>query len=329
MTKIAEIRRGLDATPVGDLDEVALPFVGDPLLEFQPVTASQIVTMVTQSSSKSCCLDPIPTRLLKQVIHVLAPPISQIVNLSLASGTVPISLKSAVVTPLLKKPGLCPDNLPNYRPISNLPFLAKLVERSVAAQTVAHFNDNELFVPVQSAYRSGHSTETALVRVFNDLLLSVDMNMGAAIVLLDLSAAFDTVDHNLLLSRLSSQFGISGSAINWFNSYLSDRSQVVSVNGVASTRTSVLTGVPQGSVLGPLLFTAYKAPVFDIARRHGICSHFYADDTQFYVKFPIDALHVGQMTVYCQLCGCLDETRNWMTKNRLKLNDDKADLLLV
>jgi hypothetical protein len=127
-----------------------------------------------------------------------------------------------------------------------------------------------LFVPVQSAYRSGHSTETALVRVFNDLLLSVDRDNCSALVLLDLSAAFDTVDHQMLLDRLFNQFGVSDGALDWFKSYLSDRSQSVFVNGVSSRSASVTTGVPQGYVLGPLLFTSYTPPVYHIACRYGV-----------------------------------------------------------
>ena len=154
-------------------------------------------------------------------------------------------------------------------------------------------------MPVQSAYRSGHSTETALVRVFNDLLLSVDRDNCSALVLLDLSAVFDTVDHQMLLDRLFNQFGVSDGALDWFKSHLSDRSQSVFVNGVSSRSASVKTGVPQGSVLGPLLFTSYTPPVYHIACRHGVCSHFYADDTEFSVEFPAD----GQSAAYSRLCG--------------------------
>ncbi len=128
-------------------------------------------SMINYSSSKPCCLNPILTFLLEQLIPVLASPISQIFNLSLSSSHMPTVLKSAKITSLLKKTGLDPDCLSNYRRISNLPpLISKLIERTVATQTVTHFTDNYLFMPVQSAYHSGHSIETALVRVFNDLL---------------------------------------------------------------------------------------------------------------------------------------------------------------
>ncbi len=170
-------------------------------------------------------MDPIPTFLLKQVIPVLASTISQIINFSLSSGHMPTVLTSTLITLLLKKTGLDPDCLSNYRPISHLPLISKLIERTVTTQTVTRFTDNDLFVPVQSAYRSGHSTETALVRVFNILLLSVDRDNCSALVLFDLSASFDTVDHQMLLDRLSNQFGVSDGALDWFKSYFSDQSQ--------------------------------------------------------------------------------------------------------
>jgi len=143
-------------------------------------------------------------------------------------------MKLALVTPLLKKPDLCADDFSNYRPVSNLSFLSKLIERVVVKQFVSHLNESGLFVPVQSAYRTHHSTETALLKVLNDLLLAVDEGDDAILALLDQSAAFDTIDHQILLHRLSALFGVSGVALSWFKSYLSGRLQCVSVSGVSS-----------------------------------------------------------------------------------------------
>lgn len=134
--------------------------------------------------------------------------------------------------PLLKNHSLDTELLNNYRLISLLSFLSKLLERVVAKQRVQHLESESLFVPVQSAYRSSHSTETTLLKVMNDLLLAVDKGDAAIIALLDQSAAFDTVEYVILLDRLSARFGISGIAHSWFSSYLCTRSQSVSVNGV-------------------------------------------------------------------------------------------------
>jgi hypothetical protein len=141
-------------------------------------------------------------------------------------------MKIAFITPLLKKPSLCPDDLSNYRPVSNLSFLSKLVERAAVKQLTAHLNSFDLFVPVQSGYRRYHSPETALLRVVNDLRMAVDAGDAALLSLLDQSAAFDTIDHSTLLNRLSVRYGVTGVALSWFSSYLSDRCQSVSLRGL-------------------------------------------------------------------------------------------------
>ena len=156
-------------------------------------------------------LDPLPTQLLKTNVDILSPVITRIVNLSLTTGKFPSSQKSAIITPLLKKASLDPESLKNYRPVSNLTFVSKLLERIVAKQLRDHLSQHQLYEKHQSAYRKRHSTETALTRVQNDILRAMDDSKATVLVLLDLSAAFDTVDHNFLLERLK-QCGISGTA---------------------------------------------------------------------------------------------------------------------
>ncbi len=152
----------------------------------------------------------------------------------------------------------------------NLPFLSKILEKVVQSQLCSFLEKNALCEDFQSGFRPYHSTETALFRVTNDLLLS-DRGCISLLVLLDLSTAFDTIDHNILLNRLENYAGIRGSALSWFKSYLSNRHQFVAVNEEVSYQSQVQYGVPQVSVLGPLLFTLYMLPLGDIIRKHGVC----------------------------------------------------------
>ena len=177
---------------------------------------------------------------------------------------------------------------------------------------------NGLFEDFQSGFRLNHSTETALVKVSNDLLLASDNGLVSLLVLLDLSAAFDTIDHNILLQRLEQTLGITGAALCWFKSYLSDRFQFVHVNDKASLQTKVNCGVPQGSVLGPILFTLYMLPLGNIIRKHNIHFHCYADDTQLYLSMRPD--EINQVV---QLQECLRDIKSWMTCNFLLLNSTK------
>ena len=212
--------------------------------------------------------------------------------------------------------------------MSNLSFLSKLIERIVAVQFVQHLTDNGLYEVFQSAYRHLHSTETALLRVHNNILQAVDSHGGAILVLLDLSAAFDTIDHDKLLNILEQGFGVRDEALAWFRSYLSDRTQAVVIDKESSDPFTLLFGVPQGSVLGPILFSIYTSPLGNIIKKHDLCYYLYADDTQLYIAIkPNDPCSIGDAVSKIQ--ACVADIKAWMTYNMLKLNGDKTEILII
>ena len=163
-----------------------------------------------------------------------------------------------------------PQDMASYRPRSGFSFLSKLIERLILFRHLSHVTDFNLLSPSQSAYRTNYLTETALLPIQNDLLVAADAGFGSALLLLNLSAAFDTVDHCILIERMATTFGVSGSALNWFRSYLSSRTQSAKALGVTSLPVPLLFGVPQESVLGPSLFNIYTSPIPAIAAVHGV-----------------------------------------------------------
>ncbi len=225
----------------------------------------------------------------------------------------------------LKNPQFDPRELVNYRPISNLHFLSKILEKTVSSQLCSFLERNGICEDFQSGFRPYHSTETSLIRVTNNLLLSSDLSGFISLLeLLDLSAAFDTIDHNILLNRLENYVGISEIALAWFKSYFSDSHQFVAVNEEVSYYSQVQYGVPQGSVLRPLHFMLYMLPFGDIIRKHGISFHCYADDSQLYISS-----RPNETYQFAKLTECIVDIKNWMTSNFLLLNSQKTEVLII
>ena len=244
-------------------------------------------------------------------------------NSSLGTGRFPADQKRAVVHPLLKKSSLDPQDAASYRPVSNLSFISKLLERVVAKKFTNHSTANDLLPKFQSSYRSHHSTETAITRIYNDVIQAVDQGHVVAMVLLDLSAAFDTVDHQILLDVLTKRFGVQGLSLGWFQSYLSDRSELLSYNGSQCVVSSTACGVPQGSVLGPIEFISYTEDVTSIFETLDIRYHIYADDKQLYE----DGRVTEADAILSKLSGCVSEVSKWCASRRLQLNTSKTELI--
>ena len=192
-------------------------------------------------------------------------------------------------------------------------------------QLRSHLETNKLSEILQSAYRAQHSTETALLKVTNDILTDCDSGNVSLLTSLDLSAAFDTIDHSILLQRLEITFGVSGTALEWFKSYLSNRHQAVVIKGKKSSDHLIKYGVPQGSVLGPVLFTLYTQPLVQEIVKFNLKYHFYADDTQQY-----DSVQCKSFEDLChRMECCIKCVKKWMNENRLMLNDNKTEVLLT
>ncbi len=296
--------------------------------QFECISESDLQDVIRKCPNKSCSLDVFPTWLVKQHLELLLPNLTKIVNMSLTSGTFPQDLRRAVITPVLKKPSLNKNDLKNYRPVANLPFTSKIIEKCAVSQYTSHIDRHNLSEPMQSAYRTCHSTETALARVHNDFCRTLDDQKAVFLVMLDLSAAFDTVDSSILLQRVEDEFGITGPAKEWLSSYLEDRSCNISVAGVLSRDIKLTYGLPQGSVIGPVGFVMYTHVIGRVLRHHNLSYHLYADDIQIYIA--VDPNKPGDVAcAIFKLTQCINDINSWMIMNKLKLNPDKTEFFVM
>ena len=295
--------------------------------ELEPATEDELRTIITSYGISCSPEDPIHIELIIDNIDILLPYWLEIVNLSLSTGSIEC-LKSAVIAPLLKELDDYVDTevYKNYRPVSNLVFLGKLIERCVASRLENHMISNKLESAHQYGYKKAHSTEMLLVHVMDSLLTAFDKKYATVLLLLDLSAAFDTVDQDKLLHMLYNDIGITGTAHKWFASFLKGRTQKVRVNNTYSNEDTLDFGVAQGSILGPKLFNIYTKPLYALILAIVYEIDGYADDNQLYKHF----LPVFQMKVLgSSVNDCLCVVSNWMKEHFLQLNQSKTKILVL
>ncbi len=316
------VNRIRDATSCASSPSYSTAPTNAQLPSFRDVTLVEVMTFIGRLPDKSSAVDPLPTKVLKDISDLVAPYISELFNRSLSAGHYPSDFKHAFITPIVKA-GKDPTDVESYRLIAKLSVLSKLFERMIAHQIWGHPLQFNLLPAVQSGFRPGHSTESAILHVLSDLLDAVDRGDFAMLTLLDLSTAFNTVDHHILLERLRRSFGFTDSALAWITSYLSGRTECVRRGDSCSTMTTLTCGVPQGSVLGPVMFIMYTADLPSIVQQHGLSLHLYADDTQIYGSCRPD--DTNQLTEVVQ--HCLDDVAAWMQSNRLQLNSDKTEVM--
>ena len=287
------------------------------LSQFDPMTSEEVTRIISSIATKSCKLYAIPTSVLKQITLSIVPTITKIISISLTQGKFAEEWKAAIVHPLLKKLGseLTPAN---YRPVSNLSFLSKLLEKCTLQQFNKHCITNMLLPDYQSAYRKNYSTETSLIKLINDILKAMEKQEVTALTALDLSAAFDTVIHEILIGVLEHQFGITNSALSWIKAYLYPRKFIVDINGHSSREIDLKYSVPQGSLAEPILYLAYASTLrYIIPANSMININGYADDHSLNKNFSVNN-RIEETSTIRSLELCMTDIKDWMDSNRVK-----------
>ena len=300
-------------------------FNGTTLDQFTPTTEEELREILKDSGIKTSCEDPIPAKILKLVIDETLPMLVKLINKSFREGSVD-GVKLSIIDPLLKKAGLDAEMRKNYRPVNNLVFFSKLIERTATRQMDAHMLTNNLFCDKNFAYKKYHSTETMMAGLVNDVLLGFDDNLCTVVVFLDLSAAFDTIDIEKLLTILAEEIGITGIALQWFRSFLTGRTQKVRIGQALSDCLEVLFGTVQGSVLGPKLFNIYVRSQHKVFEKCLFKTTAFADDSNGAKTF---SLQFQYNTLKYTVAECMKEITSWMNINFLKINPEKTEILLL
>jgi hypothetical protein len=297
------------------------------LSSFRPTTEDELRSIVTEHGFKTSPEDPLPAEMLKIHVDTLLPYWVELVNLSLEIGKMD-KLKSSIMLPLIKELNSMTDTeeFKNYRPVCNLVFVGKLVERVVDIRLQEQLDRNSLNTKEEYGYKNKHSTELLLTWVCNNLFEACDKNTASVVLLLDLSAAFDTVDHEKLLEILEVEIGITGVALLWFREFLTNRTQRVKIGDSLSEVLVLLFGVIQGSILGPRLFNIYIRSVYKRVGDTQFEIVGFADDHQLIKQFVLTmkATALGE-----DIRNCLSVIAEWMSEHFLCLNPTKTKIIVV
>ena len=321
MEIIRAIRDGLGGYPIYNQHQTANAF----MCKFDQVAESEVARCIRNMASKSCELDAIQTTTLKQVLDTIIVPITKIVNVSLESGIFASKWKTAIVHPILKKAGL-DLILSNFRPVSNLLFISKVVEKVVLTRVNKHCSAHKLIPDYQSAYRANYSCETASAKIVNDILWAMEYQKVTSLVAIDLSAAFDMVNHSILLSVPEKKFGVHDTCLAWFfRSYFNSRYSMVKIREAYSSKCKLDCSVPQGSLGGPSLYTVYASTMQSVVSE-GIDLHGFADNHVLENSFRASSRDDEKESI-SSLESTLVNVKTWMDQNRLKMNDGKTEFI--
>ena len=322
--KVNKIRKSIP--PVSDTPAYySRPFKGEMMMELCPTSVEELREIIKKSGVKTSMEDPIPAKLFKAAVDTLLPVIAQLINQSLKEGSLD-GVKWSVIDPLLKKFGLDSDVWKNYRPVNNLVFFSKLIERVAGHRLDEHMHRNNLHEASAYAYKQYHNTETMMVGITDEVLRGFDQNKATIVIFLDLSAAFDTIDIEKVLQIMHDEIGVGGTALEWFRSFLSGRTQKVKINGEYSESLEVPCGAPQGSVLGPKIFNINvrsQPLVFTFCL---FTTSSFADDSNGRKQF---ALTFQFQILKNDVPNCMNHIVNWSNAHFMKINPDKTELLLL